>query len=71
MVRDWDQVCDDLTLKDSFYKIELNESGQIVMSPAGIRHILFQDHIAGILKSLLGHGRVLQEFWQYQGVTVT
>ena len=62
MTMDWDQVCDDLTLKDLPYKIELNEWGQIVMSPASIRHVIFQDHIAAVLKSLLKKGRVLQEF---------
>ena len=59
---DWDQVCDNLALKDLPYKIELNEWGQIVMSPASIRHVLFQDHIAAVLKSLFKTGRVLQEF---------
>ena len=62
MTMDWDQVCDDLTLKDLPYKIELNKWGQIVMSPASIRHVIFQDHIAAVLKSLLKKGRVLQEF---------
>ena len=59
---DWDQVCIDPALKDLPYKIELNEWGQIVMSPASIRHVIFQDHIAAILKSLLKKGRVFQEF---------
>lgn len=59
---DWEQVCADTSLKDLPYKVELNEWGQIVMSPASIRHVLFQDYMAGLLKSLLGKGRVLQEF---------
>ncbi|MFO1422789.1 MAG: Uma2 family endonuclease [Candidatus Competibacteraceae bacterium] len=59
---DWNQVCDDPALKDLPYKIELNEWGQILMSPASIQHVLFQERIASILKSLLDHGRVLQEF---------
>lgn len=59
---DWDQVCDDVTLKNLPYKIELNEWGQIVMSLVSIRHVIFQDRISGILKSLLATERVLQEF---------
>lgn len=62
MAMNWDQVCDDPALKDLPYKIELNEWGQIVMSPTSIRHVMFQDHIAAVLKSLLKTGRVLQEF---------
>jgi Uma2 family endonuclease len=59
---DWKQVCADPSLKDLPYKIELNEWGQIVMSPASIRHVILQDYISSLLKSLLDNGRVLQEF---------
>lgn len=59
---DWAQVCNDPTLSSLPYKIELNEWGQIVMSPASIRHVIFQDSISTLLKSLLKNGRVLQEF---------
>lgn len=59
---DWEEVCADAALKDLPYKVELNEWGQIVMSPASIRHVLFQDYISSLLKSLLTSGRVLQEF---------
>jgi len=41
----WQEVCDEPTLRDLLYKIELNEWGQIVMSPATNRH--------GILQGLL------------------
>jgi Uma2 family endonuclease len=41
----WQEVCDDPLLRELPYKIELNEWGQIVMSPASNRH--------GILQSLL------------------
>ena len=58
----WEQVCADATLSNLPYKIELNEWGQIVMSPASIRHVMFQDSISTLLKSLLTGGRVLQEF---------
>ncbi|KFB70144.1 Uma2 family endonuclease [Candidatus Accumulibacter vicinus] len=59
---DWEQVCADPSLKDLPYKIELNEWSQIVMSPASIRHVILQDYISSLLKSLLNKGRVLQEF---------
>ena len=58
----WEQVCADASLKDLPYKIELNEWGQIVMSPASIRHVIFQDYISSLLRSLMQRGRVLQEF---------
>jgi len=58
----WNQVCVDATLKGLPYKIELNEWGQIVMSPASIQHAIFQDHISALLRTLLNHGRVLQKF---------
>ena len=46
----WKQVCDDPTLQNLPYKIELNEWGQIVMSPASNKHGRLQVEIAYILK---------------------
>jgi Uma2 family endonuclease len=42
--------------------LELNQWGQIVMSPASVRHVVLQDAIATLLRQLLAHGRVLQAF---------
>jgi len=58
----WEQICADPLLKDLPYKIELNKWGQIIMSPASIRHVLFQDCITDLLKSLMKTGKTLQEF---------
>ena len=37
----WQQVCEDKTLHNLPYKIELNKQGQLIMSPASIRHVFF------------------------------
>ncbi len=58
----WEQICEDLTLQDLPYKIELNNWGQIIISPASIRHVIFQDNITDFIKSLQKTGRTLQEF---------
>ena len=58
----WEQVCAEPNLKSLPYKIELNEWGQIVMSPASIRHVAFQALIAKLLATLLKQGKTLQEF---------
>ncbi|KOR31833.1 hypothetical protein TI05_11130 [Achromatium sp. WMS3] len=58
----WKQICIDPLLKNLPYKIELNQWGQIVMSPANVWHVMTQDHISDLLKSFLDTGRVLQEF---------
>ena len=34
----WDEVCKDTLLQDLPYKVELNEWGNIVLSPASNRH---------------------------------
>ena len=59
---DWNEVCSDPALKNLPYKIELNELGQVVMSPASIRHVMFQETIARLLRARLSGGTVLQEF---------
>lgn len=59
----WNNICADSTLKDLPYKIELDEWGQVTMSPASIKHVVFQDTIATLLKKLMREkGRSLQEF---------
>jgi len=45
----WSDVINDKTLQDLPYKIELNEWGNIVMSPASNRHGLIQGKIARML----------------------
>ncbi len=57
----WDQVCADKLLQDLPYKIELNEWGNIVMSPASNRHGNLQTKIAFYLMSQMSDGTVLTE----------
>ncbi|MBF0290320.1 MAG: Uma2 family endonuclease [SAR324 cluster bacterium] len=57
----WQEVCADPNLQDLPYKIELNEWGQIVMSPVRIYHSFFQGKIEHLLQTLLDHGEVFPE----------
>ena len=57
----WDEVCKDSLLQDLPYKIELNEWGNIVMSPASNRHGNLQTKIAFSLMSHMPDGTVLTE----------
>lgn len=59
---EWGEVCADPNLKDLPYKIELDEWGNIVMSPVSIKHILYQDKLAELLRTFLSEGKALQEF---------
>ncbi len=53
----WQDVLADKSLRDLPYKIELNERGNIEMSPASLLHSLLQGEIATLLRTQLG-GRV-------------
>ncbi|VFM95247.1 MAG: hypothetical protein BECKG1743D_GA0114223_100455 [Candidatus Kentron sp. G] len=55
----WSEVCRDKTLQDLPDKIELNEWGNIVMSPASNRHGGVRTRIAFHLMTLMGNGAVL------------
>ncbi len=57
----WQEVCADPTLRDLPYKIELNEWGNIVMSPASSRHGLLQGLIQDALRTLARGGVVFPE----------
>ncbi len=56
----WQEVVDDPTLQDLPYKIELNEWGNIEMSPASFIHGSIQFDIGYLLRNQLG-GRVFTE----------
>ena len=58
----WQQVCEDKTLHDLPYKIELNKQGQVIMSPASIRHVFFQAEIMSLLRDHLNAGKIVPEF---------
>lgn len=57
----WSEVLADPTLRDLPYKIELNEYGKIVMTPASNRHGNVQAHIARRLWESLPAGEVITE----------
>lgn len=57
----WQQVCDDPLLRDLPYKIELNEWGNIVMSPATSRHGMLQGLIQNALRAIRQDGLVFPE----------
>lgn len=50
----WQAVCDDRHLRNLPFKIELNEYGQVVMSPIKVYHSAFQGRIGTLLYELLG-----------------
>ena len=55
----WQEVCEDTLLQDLPYKIELNRWGQIVMSPARVKHGFFQGRIAHLLDSFTVTGEII------------
>lgn len=58
----WQQLCQDPTFQDLPYKIELNEQGQIIMSPTGLIHGKYQFKIGSfILKLMRQTGEVITE----------
>lgn len=57
----WNDVLADRSLQNLPYKIELNQFGQILMSPATNFHGLYQGEIAFLLKTLKTEGFVNTE----------
>jgi len=57
----WQEVCDNPKLQNLPFKIELNNQGQILMTPVKVYHSLFQGKITGLLYSNLTDGDVLVE----------
>lgn len=58
MLMQWQEVCEHPSLQDLPFKIELNEKGQILMSPVKVYHSAFQGRITQLLPT---HGVVLAE----------
>ncbi|MCI5179099.1 MAG: Uma2 family endonuclease [Candidatus Electrothrix sp. AW3_4] len=58
----WHQVCTDSSLQNLPYKIELNRQGQIIMSPASVRHAIFQAKIIALLNKQAEKCLVVPEF---------
>lgn len=59
---DWQEVCARPELKDLPFKIELNEDGDIVMSPVRVDHSLFVEKLQELLKGFLPEGHTPPEF---------
>lgn len=57
----WQEVCEHPSLKDLPFKIELNEYGQVVMSPVKVYHSAFQGEIEHLLRALVPNGKTLPE----------
>ena len=57
----WSDVLQDQSLQDLPYKIELNEWGQVVMSPASNRRANYQSRIVLILGNSTDEGDVFTE----------
>ena len=57
----WQDVLEHPSLQDLPFKIELNEWGQIVMSPASNKHGFYQGELTSGLKQALPAGRVITE----------
>jgi Uma2 family endonuclease len=57
----WQEVCEDQRLADLPFKVELDQWGQIVMSPADYQHSLFQGEVLRWLNQLLPEGRAVPE----------
>jgi Uma2 family endonuclease len=61
LIARWDELCRDPSLRNLPYKIELNASGKIEMSPAGNRHGRLQGELALQLGRQLAAGQVISE----------
>ena len=57
----WQEVIEHPSLQDLPFKVELNGTGQIVMSPTRVSHGGFQARIAYLLTTLLPHGQAATE----------
>ena len=57
----WQELCEDKSLANLPYKIELDRQGKIIMSPTRNKHGFFQARIAAWLQQLLPHGFALTE----------
>ncbi|MEM6646363.1 MAG: Uma2 family endonuclease, partial [Bacteroidota bacterium] len=69
----WQEVCEDPRLRELPFKIELNDYGQIVMSPVRVKHGMFQYAIGRLLDDALpdGHTGVETAIQTTAGTRVT
>jgi len=57
----WEQICDDRSLENIPYRVELADAGQLVMSPHRSYHSIFQSRIIRWLNQLLPVGEAMPE----------
>ncbi|MBK1642500.1 hypothetical protein CKO12_11545 [Chromatium okenii] len=57
----WAQIIEDPILQNLPYKIELNEWGNIVLSPASNKHGLLQAELVGFLRDNKAQGKIITE----------
>ncbi|QTA87932.1 Uma2 family endonuclease [Desulfonema magnum] len=57
----WQEICSYPNLQNLPFKIELNQQGQIIMSPAKLYHGAFQSEISYLIKRLQHHGKIVVE----------
>ena len=57
----WQEVCDDKTLRDLPFKIELNRWGNIEMSPHRLQHSVMQGRVSARLSKLMPQGEIAVE----------
>lgn len=57
----WQEVCEHPSLRNLPFKIETNTQGDLIMSPARIRHGFLQGRIGALLAQLRNDGEVIQE----------
>ena len=58
---DYKDLCANPFLQDLPFKIELNEYGTIMMTPASNRHAMLQVEIAGLIRERMKSGRAASE----------
>lgn len=57
----WQDVCEHPSLRDLPFKIETDAHGDLIMSPANIRHGFLQGRLGALLARLRNDGEVIQE----------
>ena len=57
----WQEICENKTLQNLPFKIELNKWGQIILSPAKVIHSFYQGRIQTLLQSFLTSGIIMPE----------
>lgn len=57
----WQEVCENKSLHNLPFKIELNAIGKILMSPVKVYHSVLQGEIAALLRLHRNDGKILNE----------